>query len=62
VNQLFGGQDLSAAVEQGLLWENALTNTTKAQSCVTDAPHPIPSVADGASTIATDIQNLCKLQ
>jgi hypothetical protein len=62
VNVLLGGQDLTSAPEQGLLWENALTNTTKSQACVTDAPHPIPSVADGASTIATDIQNLCKLQ
>lgn len=62
VNVLFGGQDITAAVEQGLIWENSLTNTTKAQSCVSDAPHPIPSVADGAAAIATDIQNLCRLQ
>src|SRR5579863_4074887 len=62
VNLLFGGQDTSAAVEQGLTWGNALINTTKAQACVSDAPHPIPSVADGAAAIATDIQNLCRLQ
>jgi hypothetical protein len=61
VNQVFGGLDQSAAVEQGVTWYNAV-NGTKAQSCVSDAPHPIPSVQDGASTIATDIQNLCRLQ
>ena len=62
VNVLLGGQDNSAAVEQALVWVNSLMNTSRSQACVTDAPHPIPSVADGASTIATDIQNLCKLQ
>ena len=62
VNVLLGGQDNSTAVEQALLWVNSLTNTSKSQACISDAPHPIPSVADGASTIAADIQNLCKLQ
>ncbi len=62
VNVLLGGQDNSTAVEQALLWVNSVTNTSKSQACVSDAPHPIPSVADGASTIAADIQNLCKLQ
>ncbi len=61
VNVMVGGQDTSAAVEQGLTWERALTNTTKSQSCVTDAPHPIPSVADGATAIVTDIENYCKV-
>ncbi len=62
VNQLFGGQDQSAAVEQGLAWGNALGSTVKAQACISDAPHPIPSAADGAAAIATDIVNLCRLQ
>ncbi len=62
VNVLLGGQDNSTAVEQALLWVNSVTNTSKSQACVSDAPHPIPSVTDGASTIAADIQNLCKLQ
>jgi hypothetical protein len=62
VNVLFGGKDLTAAVEQGMAWETSLTGTTTTEACVSDAPHPIPSVADGASTIATDIQNLCRLQ
>lgn len=62
VHVLIGGQDTSTAVEQGLTWINSLTNTTSSQSCVSDAPHPIPSVADGAATIASDIQTMCKLQ
>jgi len=62
VHVLLGGQDSSAAVEQGIAWFDALTSTTSSQSCVSDAPHPIPSAADGASTIATDIQTMCKLQ
>ena len=61
VNQVFGGLDGSAAVEQGMAWGSAITST-KGQSCVSDAPHPIPSVLDGASTIGTDIVNLCRLQ
>ena len=62
VNVLLGGQDNSTAVEQALLWVNSVTNTSKSQACVSDAPHPIPSAADGASTIAADIQNLCRVQ
>ena len=62
VNLLFGGQDQSAAVEQGLTWGNALGSTVKAAACVSDAPHPIPSAADGAAAIATDIVNLCRVQ
>ena len=61
VNVLVGGLDTTAAVAQGITWVNSLTST-KGQSCVSDAPHPIPSVADGAAAIATDIQNLCRLQ
>lgn len=62
VHVLVGGQDTTAAVDQGLTWVNSLMNTTKSQTCVTDAPHPIPSVADGAATIVSDIQNFCRVQ
>ncbi len=62
VHVLLGGRDTSAAVEQGLAWFDALSNTTSSQSCVSDAPHPIPSAADGAATIASDIQTMCRLQ
>ncbi len=59
VNQLFGGQDLSAAVLQGISWGNAVGST---HSCISDAPHPIPSAQDGAAAILADITNLCRLQ
>jgi len=62
VNVLVGGQDTTAAVEQGLTFVDALTNTATGQACVTDAPHPMPSAADAAAAIATDIENLCRLQ
>ncbi len=62
VNVLLAGQDTSAAVEQGLAWFDALTSTTTSQSCVSDAPHPIPSAADGAAAVANDIQAMCTLQ
>ena len=62
VHVLFGGKDLSAAVEQGVTWFNTLNSPTASQSCVSDAPHPIPSVADGAAAIATDIQTMCRVQ
>jgi hypothetical protein len=62
VNVMVGGRDTTAAVEQGLTWYGAVTGASKGQSCVSDAPHPIPSVADGAAAIASDIQNLCRLQ
>jgi hypothetical protein len=62
LNVLIGGQDTTAAVEQGLTWVNSLTNTSKSQACVSDAPHAVPAAADGAAQIAADIQNLCKLQ
>jgi hypothetical protein len=62
VHVLFGGKDTSAAVEQGLAFFNSLSNTTSSQSCVSDAPHPMPSAADAAATIASDIQTMCKVQ
>lgn len=62
VNQLFGGQDGTAAVVQGLAWTNALGSTVKASACISDAPHAMPSAADAAQTIATDIINLCRVQ
>jgi hypothetical protein len=62
VNVLLGGQDPTAAVEQSMLWENTISAPIKTQACISDAPHPIPSAADGALSIATDIQNLCKVQ
>jgi hypothetical protein len=60
VNVLVGGQDTSSAVDQALTWESSLTNTMKNQACVSDAPHALPSVQDGALRVVSDIQNFCK--
>ena len=60
VNVVVGGQDTSSAVDQALTWESALSNTSKDQACVSDAPHALPSVQNGAQRIVSDIQNLCK--
>ena len=60
VNVVVGGQDTSSAVYQALTWQQAVTST-KGQSCISDAPHPIPSVQDGAAQIVSDLTNLCKL-
>jgi hypothetical protein len=62
VNVLVGGQDSTSAVEQGLLWVNTISAPIKTQACISDAPHPMPSAEDAALAIATDIQNLCKVQ
>jgi len=63
VNLVFGGQDASAAVPQGVAWGNTITSSNTAPPvCVLDAPHAIPSVTDGASQIVADITQNCKLQ
>jgi hypothetical protein len=61
VNVVYGGQDNSSAVPLGLEFYNAVTST-KAQSCVADAPHTLPDVLDGATQVANDLIALCKLQ
>lgn len=61
VHVIFGGQDLTSAVPQGTDWVNLIT-TQKTIECVTDAPHDLPNVLDGAQKIASDIQTYCKLQ
>jgi hypothetical protein len=60
VNIVLGGMDTSAAVQQAQKWGQALNLNRRV--CVEDAPHALPSVADGAQQIVTDIQTLCKLQ
>lgn len=64
VNLLFGGLDASAAVPQGVAWADTITTSTTApkMACVSDAPHSLPSVTDGADQIVTDITSNCKLQ
>lgn len=61
VHFLFGGLDNTSAVPLGLLYFNSITSTTS-QACVADAPHPLPDVLDGATTVASDIIARCHLQ
>jgi hypothetical protein len=48
VNVVFGDRDQSVAVPQGLEWYNAITSS-KAQACVTRAPHEMPRTYAGAN-------------
>jgi hypothetical protein len=61
VNVVFGDQDLSSAVPQGLEWYNAITSQ-KAQACVAGAPHTLPGTYEGATQVANDLISFCRLQ
>jgi hypothetical protein len=61
VNVVFGDQDLSSAVPQGLEWYNAITSS-KAQACVSGAPHRLPATFEGATQVANDLISFCRLQ
>lgn len=59
VRSLFGSTDMSEAVPLGLSWYNAI-KSTKSGACVAGAGHELPGNFNGASTIVSDIENLCK--
>jgi len=59
---VFGGQDTSPAVPQGLQWFDGVTSRKGGPVCVADAPHEIPDVHDGALRIANDLITNCRLQ
>ena len=59
VNMRFGGMDTSTAVPQGETWRTAVSPQPTDPVCIDDAPHDIPSVSDGATTIANDIIASC---
>jgi hypothetical protein len=61
VNIVFGGTDTSSAIPIGMSWYNSITSK-KSQACVADAPHSLANVLDGATQIANDLIDLCKLQ
>lgn len=61
VHFLFGGQDTSSAINQGMNWHSLIT-TSSDIACVADGPHTIADVMDGAQQIAADIINYCHLQ
>jgi hypothetical protein len=66
VNLVFGCLDTTNAVPQGESWrlavspKNPVTGNIPPEVPVPDAPHAIPSVADGAAQIVTDITSLCQ--
>lgn len=55
---LYGGQDLSSAIRQGLDYQSKITSTTSV-GCVADAPHQMPDVQDAAEMIAQDLIQNC---
>ena len=61
VHFIYGGMDTTAAVPQGLDWATIiLTNHTIA--CAAGSTHEIANDSSGASQIATDLIQSCKLQ
>jgi len=63
VHFLFGGQDTTTGVALAQEWLTQITAKngpgTGAYACVADAPHMLPNVLDGATTIANDIIANC---
>lgn len=64
VNIMFGGQDGSVAVPQGLEWFDQVIspNGPPAPVCIADAPHEMPTVLDAAVAIADNVISLCQVQ
>jgi len=56
---LFGGQDNSSAIRQGLNYQSQIVQPTT-YACVEDAPHTIPDAQDGAAEIASDLIAQCR--
>jgi hypothetical protein len=61
VNLVFGGADNSSAIAIGQDWFNNITST-KSQACVAGGEHSLANTSAGATQIANDLINLCKLQ
>lgn len=61
VNLVFGGADNSSAIPIGQDWFNNITSS-KAQACVAGGVHSLANTLAGATQIANDLINLCRLQ
>jgi hypothetical protein len=61
VRFLYGGTDMSEAVPLGLDFAT-LVKSVHTLACVADAGHRLPDTLDGATQIAGDLMNYCKLQ
>jgi hypothetical protein len=58
VRFVYGGQDLSSAIRQGLNYKSQITSSTSV-GCVADAPHNLDDALDGAQAIAADLIANC---
>jgi hypothetical protein len=61
VHQLFGDDDLTAAVPEAYQWSQALS-TKKITECVANAGHSMPNFQDAATKIEADLTTFCRLQ
>jgi hypothetical protein len=61
VNVVFGGADSSSAITIGQDWLNNITSN-KGQTCVAGGVHSLANTQAGATQIANDLINKCKLQ
>jgi hypothetical protein len=63
VKMLFGDQDSSNAVPEGMTWEESVLPSSSSPNplfqCLPNVVHDIPSYPSGAMQIATDIIDLC---
>jgi hypothetical protein len=63
VNQLFGDEDTSNAVPEGMVWEESFAPSSSSPNprfaCLANVQHDIPSFSTGAVQIASDVINLC---
>jgi hypothetical protein len=60
VNFLFGAEDTTSAIRQGLLYQGAITSPT-ASECAPNTGHTVEDYMPGAQQVAADIINYCKL-
>ena len=59
IKQLFGDDDTSNAVPEGMIW-NQYVSPTPLLQCLPNVQHDIPSFSTGATQIANDIEAGCK--
>lgn len=60
VNFLFGQDDTTSAIRQGLLYQGAITSATSTE-CVAGVGHTVEDYLAGAQQVAVDIIQGCKL-
>src|SRR5205085_9931873 len=61
VHQLFGDNDLTAAVPEAYQWSQSVS-TRKNTECVANSGHSMPNLQDAATKITADLGTFCKLQ